>query len=86
MDALWTLREALRKAPPLEGVPTGVPRLDHLFYRVDLDTQGTPRRVPLPGYPRGAVIHLAGVADTGKSLMAEQFAVAQAARGEPVVY
>lgn len=84
-EGLYLLSELEKEAPPLEGVPTGVPGLDSLFFRLVTRENG-PRRVPLPGFPRFAVIHLTGVPDTGKSLIAEQFALAQAKRGEKVLF
>ncbi len=84
-EAILTPKEAARKAPPLEGVPTGVEGLDQLFYRIEWEG-GTPKRKPLGGIPLGAVVNLTGMPDTGKSLMAEQFTVTQAARGEAVCF
>jgi hypothetical protein len=81
-----TLQSALElsaKAPPLEGVPTGVKGLDELFFALDPKTL-KPR--PLGGFPRGAAVHVTGVSDTGKSLLAEQFALKQAERGEAVLF
>lgn len=82
---VYSFSELEKEAPPLEGVPTGVPGLDSLFFRLVPHGDGL-KRVPLPGFPRFAVIHLTGVPDTGKSLMAEQFALAQAKRGEKVLF
>jgi KaiC domain protein len=83
-EGLYSLSELEREAPSLEGVPTGVPGLDNLFFRLIWKDE-KPQRVPLPGFPRFAVVHLTGVPDTGKSLVAEQFALAQAQRGEKVL-
>ncbi|RMH35768.1 MAG: KaiC domain-containing protein [Nitrospirae bacterium] len=82
-DSICTLSEAASKAPELRGVTSGVPGLDELFY-VTRFVDGKPRKVPLGGYPSYAVINITGVSDTGKSLMAEQFLVTQAALGHPV--
>ncbi len=82
-EAILTPAEASRKAPPLKGVPTGVEGLDELFFQVTWE-KGKPVRKPLGGIPLGAVVNLTGMPDTGKSLMAEQFAVKQASLGEKV--
>ncbi|MBC7216688.1 MAG: KaiC domain-containing protein [Candidatus Caldatribacterium sp.] len=84
-EGLYSLSELAKEAPPLEGVPTGVPGLDSLFFRLAFE-KDKPKRIPLPGFPRFAVIHLTGVPDTGKSLIAEQFALTQAKRGEKVLF
>jgi len=83
-EGLYRLSDLEKKAPLLSGVPSGVPGLDELFYRLEWK-EGKPQRVPLPGFPRYAVVHLTGVPDTGKSLAAEQFALAQAERNEKVL-
>ncbi len=84
-EAITGVSEAGSKAPKLEGVPTGVEGLDELFFAVRFK-RGKPVKETLRGIPRGAVMNLAGVSDTGKSLMAEQFAVKQAERGERVAF
>ena len=85
VEALEPLGEVARRAPELEPVPTGVPGLDDLFFTTDFEGDRPVQR-PLGGIPRYAVIHIAGVPDTGKSLMAEQFTVEQARRGETVAF
>jgi len=85
LEALSLASEAAERAPELEGVPTGVPGLDELFFVTEF-RGGKPRVRPLPGFPRYAAVHVTGVSDTGKSLLAEQFALAQAARGEGVIF
>ncbi len=85
LDAVSVAGEALKEAPKIEGVPTGVPGLDELFFTAE--AKGGRLRVrPLPGFPRYAAVHVTGVSDTGKSLLAEQFALAQADRGEGVIF
>jgi len=85
LEAVSVAGEALARAPRIEGVPTGVPGLDELFFTAE--TRGGKLRVrPLPGFPRYAAVHVTGVSDTGKSLLAEQFALAQADRGEGVIF
>ena len=86
-DAIWLGGEAIKKAPKIEGVPTGIEGLDDLFFKAEIDPQtGKVVKKPLGGIPRYAVINLTGVSDTGKSLMAEQFAVKRASEGEKVVF
>ncbi|WP_022852674.1 KaiC domain-containing protein [Thermodesulfatator atlanticus] len=84
-DAIYKVSEAKEKAPKLLGVPTGVKGLDELFYVVEWK-DGKPQRKLLGGIPLGCVVNLTGMPDTGKSLMAEQFAVKQASLGEPVCF
>ena len=84
-DFVLPLGEAVKKAPELKGVPTGVPGLDGLFFKVELE-EGKPVRKPLGGIPEYSVVNLTGMPDTGKSLMAEQFTVKQASLGKRVCY
>jgi len=84
-DFVLPLGEAVKKAPELRGVPTGVPGLDGLFFKVELE-EGKPVRKPLGGIPEYSVVNLTGMPDTGKSLMAEQFTVKQASLGKRVCY
>lgn len=84
-EGIWIAEEAIKKAPKLEGVPTGVEGLDELFFRAEIK-DGKVAKVPLGGIPRYAVINITGVSDTGKSLMVEQYTVKQAQRGEPVTF
>ena len=73
--------ESIRSSvPKLFGVPSGVEGLDNMFYKVEI-TDGKVVKSPLGGYPYLGVINITGVADTGKSLMVEQFAVKQASLG-----
>jgi len=85
-ESVMPLHDVASRAPQLEGVPTGVPGLDELFFTVRIDGDGRPQKVPLGGIPRYSVFNLTGVSDTGKSLMAEQFAIAQARRGEVTLF
>ncbi len=80
-----TASEAASMAPKLFGVPTGVEGLDDLFFVTEME-EGRPKRVPLGGVPYRAVINITGIPDTGKSLLAEQFAVKQASLGYPTVF
>lgn len=80
--AISLASELKEKAPKLFGIPTGVEGLDELFFTVELK-DGKALKKPLGGYPFRAVINLTGMPDTGKSLMAEQFAIKQASLGYP---
>ncbi|GAB6065191.1 KaiC domain-containing protein [Aquifex pyrophilus] len=84
-EGIWVAEEAIKKAPKLEGVPTGVEGLDDLFFKTELQ-DGKVVKKPLGGIPRYAVVNITGVSDTGKSLMVEQYTVKQAERGEPVAF
>ncbi|WP_457679499.1 KaiC domain-containing protein [Thermovibrio sp.] len=84
-DYIYVLGEAIKKAPELKGVPTGVKGLDELFFKVEVE-DGKPVRKPLGGIPEYAVVNLTGMPDTGKSLMVEQFTIKQAALGKKVCF
>ncbi len=84
-ESVFTLAEAAKKAPKLEGVPTGIEGLDDLFFFATLK-KGKPVKQSLGGIPRYGVFNITGIADTGKSLMVEQYAVYQAGRGERVAF
>ncbi len=84
-QAVELLEEAGKRSPKLFGIPSGVEGLDELFFTTKLE-DGKPKKVILGGIPSLAVINLTGVSDTGKSLMAEQFAVKQASMGYPVCF
>ena len=78
-EGIFSLKEGAAKAPKLYGVKTGVEGLDELFFFSEIDEKtGKPVKKILGGYPSYAVVNITGVSDTGKSLMAEQFAVQQA--------
>ncbi|ODN29871.1 KaiC domain-containing protein [Fervidobacterium thailandense] len=84
-EAVLVGSETILRAPKLVGVPTGVEGLDGLFYTTEMTQEG-PRKVSLGGIPKYGIFNLTGVSDTGKSLIAEQFAVKQASRGESVIF
>ncbi len=84
-EGIWVAGEALKKAPKLEGVPTGIEGLDELFFRAEIK-EGKVVKTTLGGIPRYAVVNITGVSDTGKSLMVEQYTIKQASRGEPVAF
>jgi KaiC domain protein len=76
-EAVIPAKEALKKAPKLEGVKTGIEGLDELFFIAEIENQ-KPVKKNLGGMPKYSVCNITGVNDTGKSLMAEQFAIYQA--------
>ncbi len=84
-DSIETLKEAGRKAPKLFGIPTGIEGFDDLFFTVKVEGDRV-IKTPLGGIPSLAVVNLTGLSDTGKSLMAEQFAVKQASMGYRVCF
>ncbi len=80
------LHEIKEEAPEIFGVPTGT-KLDEMFYTVEYDEEsGEARKKILGGIPYRSVLNLVGIADTGKSVFAEQFAVYQAGQGYRVLF
>ena len=84
-ESIIVMGEAVKQSPKIVGIPTGVEGLDELFFTVEVK-DGKPVKKLLGGIPAYAVINVTGVSDTGKSLLVEQFAVAQAVRGERVAF
>jgi KaiC domain protein len=84
-DSVLTAKEALKKAPKLEGITTGIEGLDKLFFIAEIK-DNKPVKKPLNGIPKYSVCNLTGVNDTGKSLMAEQFAIHRSAQNEKVCF
>ncbi len=84
-ESIWVAGEAIKKAPQLKGVPTGVEGLDELFFHAQIEGDKVVKK-PLGGIPAYSVVNITGVSDTGKSLMAEQFTIRQAQRGERVIF
>ena len=80
----YELDELREKAPKLFGVPTGT-KLDEMFWKVDFEG-GRPVKKPLGGIPYLSIINLTGIPDSGKSLLAEQFALHQANQGYKVLF
>ncbi|ADQ04909.1 putative circadian clock protein, KaiC [Caldicellulosiruptor owensensis OL] len=81
------LKDLSKAAPELFGVKTGVEGIDKLFYKLEFSKDQEKLVIkPLGGIPSYSVINVSGVADTGKSLFAEQFAVTQANEGNNVLY
>lgn len=84
MAKYYELRELEGRAPKLFGIPTGT-KLDEMFYKIEAE-EGRYVKKPLGGIPYLAVLNLTGVPDTGKSVLAEQFAVTQANAGYKVLF
>ncbi len=84
MAKYYELGELESRAPKLFGIPTGT-KLDEMFYKIEVE-DGRYVKKPLGGIPHLAVINLTGVPDTGKSVLAEQFAVTQANLGYKVLF
>jgi KaiC domain protein len=76
-EAVITAKEAAKKAPEITGVKTGIEGLDELFFISEI-IDSKPVKKSLGGMPKYSVCNITGVNDTGKSLMAEQFAIYQA--------
>ena len=85
LKSIYTGSEAIKKAPKIYGVPSGIEGLDNLFFIVTSEN-GKIVKKNLGGIPAYSVFNITGVSDTGKSLMVEQFAVKQASLGERVAF
>ena len=84
-ESIYVGGEALKKAPEIVGVPTGIEGLDDLFFTVK-EVDGKLTKTSLGGIPKYSVFNITGVSDTGKSLMVEQFAVYRAHKGDRVAF
>ena len=77
--------EAIKKAPRITPVPTGVEGLDKLFYSTEIK-DGQVVKKPLGGIPSLSVFNITGSSDTGKTLLVEQFTIKQASLGKRVAF
>jgi KaiC domain protein len=84
-ESIVSLKEGLKIAPKIEGTPSGVEGLDELFFITRFEG-GKVIKETLNGFPKYAVINITGVSDTGKSLIAEQFAIKQASLGNTTIF
>lgn len=84
-EAIFLGSTALKEAPKIFGVLTGVENLDSLFFTIKIE-DGKIVKECLNGIPAYSVFNITGVSDTGKSLIAEQFTIKQAVSGEKVVF
>ncbi len=82
---VYKLGELKERIKEIKGVPTGIDGLDELFFTFKRKGNSF-EKIPLGGIPQYAVLNLTGVSDTGKSLMAEQFAVWRAGKGDRVAF
>jgi KaiC domain protein len=83
-ERYYELSELEAKAPKLFGIPTGT-KLDEMFYKIEQEGDEYVKK-PLGGIPHLAVMNVTGVPDSGKSVLAEQFAVTQANAGYKVLF
>ncbi len=84
MHKYYELKDLESKAPKLFGIPTGT-KLDEMFFKIEKEGDKYVKK-PLGGIPYLSVLNITGVPDTGKSLLAEQFAVTQANAGYRVLF
>ncbi len=84
-ESIFIGSKALENAPEIEGISTGIEGLDELFFTVE-EEDGNLEQISLKGVPKYSVFNITGVSDTGKSLMAEQFAIKQASKGDKVAF
>lgn len=85
LKSIYTGSQAIKKAPKIYGVSSGIEGLDNLFFIITSEN-GKIIKKSLGGIPAYSVFNITGVSDTGKSLMVEQFAVKQASLGEKVAF
>jgi KaiC domain protein len=83
-ERYYELSELEAKAPKLFGIPTGT-KLDEMFYKIEQEGDKYVKK-PLGGIPHLAVMNVTGIPDSGKSVLAEQFAVTQANAGYKVLF
>ena len=76
-DSIILAKDALQKAPKIKGIKSGIEGLDELFFIPEIK-DSKPVQKKLGGIPAFSVCNITGVNDTGKSIMAEQFAIFQA--------
>ena len=83
-ELVYELCELKQKAPELFGIPTGT-KLDEMFWKIEFE-EDKPVKKPLGGIPYLSIINLTGIPDSGKSLLAEQFALFQANQGYKILF
>ena len=84
-EAVFSGGEALKKAPKLFPVPTGIEGLDNLFFTTESRGKKVIKKA-LGGIPAYCVFNITGASDTGKTLFVEQFTIKQASRGKRVAF
>jgi len=80
----YELGELEPKAVKLFGISTGT-KLDEMFWKVERKGDRFIKK-PLGGIPFLSVINITGLPDSGKSVLAEQFAVVQASRDYKILF
>ena len=78
------LSELEVKSPKIFGVPTGT-KLDEMFWKIEKEGDKFVKK-PLGGIPYLSVINITGIPDSGKSILAEQFALTQANEGYKILF
>ncbi|OYT33361.1 KaiC domain-containing protein [Archaeoglobales archaeon ex4484_92] len=84
MKNYYKLKDFETRAPKFFGVPTGT-KLDEMFFRIDR-INGNFVKKPIGGIPYLAVMNITGIPDSGKTILAEQFAIKQASSGYRVLF
>ena len=80
----YELYELKSKAVKLFGISTGT-KLDEMFWRVEREGENFVKK-PLGGLPFLSVMNITGLPDSGKSVLAEQFAIVQASKDYKVLF
>ncbi len=80
----YELQELESKAVKLFGITTGT-RLDEMFWKIEREGEGFVKK-PLGGIPFLSVINITGLPDSGKSVLAEQFAIVQASKDYRILF
>ncbi len=84
MGEFYELSEVGKEEPKIFGIPTGT-KLDEMFFTI-AEENGKFVKKPLGGIPHLSILNFSGIPDTGKSLLAEQFAAYQAGNGYKVLF
>ncbi len=84
MNKFVELGKLKGEAPKLFGIPTKT-KLDEMFFTIK-EKNGKFVKEPLGGIPYQSVLNITGIPDTGKSVLAEQFAAVQADMGYKVLF
>ncbi|RLJ00228.1 MAG: KaiC domain-containing protein [Candidatus Aenigmatarchaeota archaeon] len=84
MTGYFLLKDLKKNAPKIFGIPTRT-KLDEMFYMI-VKEDGKWVKKRLGGIPHLSIINITGIPDTGKSILAEQFAVVQAGSGYRVLF
>ncbi len=84
-EGIITGGRALKEAPKIQGISTGVDGLDELFYTTEIKNKKIVKK-SLGGIPALSVLNITGASDTGKTLLVEQFTIKQAELGKKVAF